>query len=139
MLCRVFAAIHYRINAVCLPLGSSPRMTPNEESRLLAIVLKRVEGGAKSPPHVRWLSAITWLLLVAAFVALFQFVPRVGPVVYVVAGVSCMLGILTSFVVIYKHSLKQWPVLSPFIKVEEVKRRIGELNPNKSLERTPEG
>ena len=114
-------------------------MTPNEESRLLAIVLKRIEGGQKSPTHVRWLSVVAWLLLVAAFVVLFQLAPRVGPVVYVVAGVGCTLGVLTSFVVIYKHSLKQWPVLAPFIKADEVKRRIDELKPNKSLERTREG
>jgi hypothetical protein len=113
-------------------------MTPNEESRLLTIVLQRIEGGQESPAHVRWLSAIAWLLLVAAFVALFQLAPRVGPVLYVVAGIGCVLGVLTSFVVIYKHSLKQWPVLSPFIKVDEVKRRIDELKPNKSLERTRE-
>jgi len=114
-------------------------MTPTEESRLLTIVLKRIEDGPKNPAHVRWLSVIAWLLLVAAFVVLFQLAPRVGPVLYVVAGISCVLGVLTSFVVIYKHSLKQWPVLSPFIKVDEVKRRISELKPNKSLERTREG
>jgi len=113
-------------------------MTPNEESRLLTIVLKRTEGGAEGPAHVRWLSAISWLLLVAAFVALFQLAPRIGPVLYVAAGIGCILGVLTSFVVIYKHSLKQWPVLSPYIKIDEVKRRIAELKPNTSLERTRE-
>jgi hypothetical protein len=111
-------------------------MTSNEESRLLAIVLKRIEGGAKSPAHVRVLSVTTWLLLVAGFVALLQLVPRIGPIVYVVAGIGCILGILTSFVVIYQHSLKQWPVLAPYIKVDELKRRMAELNPDKSPERT---
>jgi hypothetical protein len=106
-------------------------MTPSEESRLLTIVLKRIEGDQQSSFHARWLSVAVWLFLVAAFVALFQLAPRFGPVIYAVTGVGFILGVLTSFVVIHKHSLKQWPLLSPYIKVEEVKRRIDELKPDK--------
>jgi hypothetical protein len=111
-------------------------MTPTEESRLLTVVLKRADAGHKPAAQARWLYVATWLGLVAAFVALFQLAPRLGSIVYVVAGVSGILGVLTSFVVIHRHSLKQWPVLAPYIKVDEVQRRIDELKPNKSLERT---
>src|SRR5687768_14211634 len=113
-------------------------MTPAEELRLLTNVLKRIESDHKGSSPARWLSVATWLLLVAGFIALFQLAPRVGPVVYVVAGIGCFLGVLASFAVIYKHSLKQWPVLSSFIKADEVKRRISELTPDKSLKRTRE-
>jgi hypothetical protein len=111
-------------------------MTPSEELRLLSTVLKRIEGGAATTAGGRWLSAVGWLVLVAFFMALFQLAPRLGPVVYVLVGVGCIVGVLTSFLVLYKHSLKQWPALAPFIKVDEVKRRINELKPNTSLERT---
>lgn len=111
-------------------------MTPAEESRLLTSILKRVESDPKVAAHTRWLYMANWLVLVAAFVVLFQIGPRIGSVVYVVAGVGGILGALTSFVVIHKHSLKQWPVLLPFIKADEIKHRIGELKSNNSLERT---
>jgi hypothetical protein len=114
-------------------------MTPTEESRLLTIILKRVKSDPKVASHARWLSGVNWLVLVAAFIALFQVGPRVGPIVYVVAGVAGVLGVLTTFVVIHKRSLQQWPVLAPFIKADEIARRISELKPNKSLERTREG
>ena len=111
-------------------------MTPTEELRLLTVVLKRIEGGPKTPPHVRWISIGNWLVLVAAFVALFRIGPRVGPIVYVVAGVGGFLGMLTCAVMVYERSLKQWPILSSFIKADEVKLRIEQLSPDKSLERT---
>jgi hypothetical protein len=70
---------------------------------------------------------------------LFSIAPSVGSIIYVVAGVAGVLGVLTSFAVIHRRSLQQWPVLAPFIRADEVRRRINELKPNKSLERTREG
>ena len=113
-------------------------MTSSEESRLLTIVLKRIEHPPSRSTSALWLKVCVWLLLVLAFVVLFSFVPRIGPAIYVVAGVSGALGILVSFVVIHARSFAQWPVMAPYIKVEEIKLRIAELKPNKSLERTRE-
>jgi hypothetical protein len=112
-------------------------MTNTEELRLLAGVLKRIE----QPPRFKsalWLRVCVWLLLVVSFVALFGFASQAGPVIYVVAGVSGLFGIIASFTVIHARSLAQWPVLAQFIKAEEIKLRIAELKPNKSLERTRE-
>jgi hypothetical protein len=66
-------------------------MTNTEELRLLAVVLKRIEQptGMKS---ALWLKVCVWLLMVVSFVALFGFASRVGPVIYVVAGISGFLG-----------------------------------------------
>ena len=77
-----------------------------------------------------------WLLLVAAFVVLFSLAPSLSPAVFLVAGVSGLLGVLAAFAVLRKASLKQWPVLAPFIKADEIKLRISQLKPNTSLERT---
>ena len=113
-------------------------MTSTEELRLLAVVLKRIE----QPPRLKsalWLRVFVWLILVVSFVALFGFASRIGSVIYVVAGISGLLGIVASFTVIHARSLAQWPVLAHYIKAEEIKLRIEELKPNKSLERTREG
>jgi hypothetical protein len=110
-------------------------MTSTEELRLLAVVLKRIE----QPPRFKstlWLRVCVWLLLVVSFIALFGFASRIGPIIYVVAGISGLLGIIASFTVIYARSLAQWPVLAQYIKAEEIKLRIAELKPNTSLERT---
>jgi hypothetical protein len=111
-------------------------MTPTEELRFLTVVLKRIEGGNRAAARSIWLLVATWLLLVAAFVVLFSLASSLGSTVFVVAGVSGLLGVLTAFVVIRKASRKQWPVLAPFIEVEEIKLRINELKPNTSFERT---
>ena len=112
-------------------------MTRSEELKLLAVVLKRVEQPPRSGSAI-WLRVSVWLLLVVSFVVLFSFTSRVGSVIYVVAGIGGLLGIIASFTIIYVRSLSQWPVLARYIKVEDVKLRIAELNPNNSLERTRE-
>jgi hypothetical protein len=114
-------------------------MTPTEEARLLSDLLKRIESGQGGSRHARLFAIANWVLLVVAFIALFQIAPRVGSIVYVVAGVAGILGVLTSFVVINGRAIEQWPVLAPFIRADEVRRRLEELKPNKSLERTREG
>ena len=102
-------------------------MTPKEETRLLSGVLKRLEGDSGISNHGRWFAIVNWLILVAAFVALFSIGPRVGTIVYVVACVACLLGVTTSLVVIYQRSVEQWPVLSRFISADEIRRRLDEL------------
>ena len=113
-------------------------MTRTEEARLLSAVLKRIESGNASR-RGNWFAVINWLLLVLAFIVLFSLAPRAGFITYVVAGVAGALGVLTSFAVIRRRSLQQWPVLAPFIRADEVRRRLNELKPNTSLERTREG
>ena len=113
-------------------------MTNTEELRLLAVVLKRIEQPTRLKSTL-WLKVCIWLLLVVSFVALFGFASRVGPVIYVVAVISGFLGVIASFTGIYARSLVQWPVLARYVKAEEIKLRIAELKPNKSLERTREG
>jgi hypothetical protein len=110
-------------------------MTKTEELRLLTIVLKRIEQPTRSKSAL-WLKVCIWLLLVVSYVVLFGFASRVGPIIYVVAGISGFLGIIASFTVIHARSLVQWPVLARYVKAEEIKLRIAELKPNKSLERT---
>lgn len=113
-------------------------MTPTEEARLLSVVLKRIESSNTGSRHGNWFAVANWLLLVLAFIALFSLAPRAGTVIYVVAGVAGVLGVLTSFAVIHRRSLKQWPVLAPFIRAEEIRRRIAELKPDASLGPTRE-
>jgi hypothetical protein len=114
-------------------------MTPSEEVRLLSALLERIEGGKRTSRRARRFAIVNWLLLVVAFIALFDVGPRVGSIVYIVAGVASVLGILTSYVVIQRRSLQQWPVLAPFIRADEVRRRIIELKPDNSPERPREG
>jgi hypothetical protein len=113
-------------------------MTATEETRLLQIALKRIEVTQHGASKARWLLIGTWVCLVAAFVALFQLAPQYGKVIYFVAGMSCLAGVLASFSFIHAHSLKQWPVMAPHVNADSVRRRIEELKPNKSLERTRE-
>jgi hypothetical protein len=110
-------------------------MTNTEELRLLAVVLKRIEQPTRMKSAL-WLKVCVWLLMVVSFVALFGFASRAGTVIYVVAGISGFLGVIASFTVIHARSLAQWPVLAQYVKAEEIKLRIAELKPNKSLERT---
>jgi hypothetical protein len=113
-------------------------MTSTEELRLSQVVLKRVEHPSRSKSGLL-LKVCVWLFLVVSFVTLFAFASQIGPVIYVVAGISGLLGVIASFTVIHVRSLAQWRVLARYIKSEEIKLRIAELKPNTSLERTREG
>ncbi len=113
-------------------------MTPAEEAQLLKVVLARLQDNRYGERKARWLLIGTWLGLVAAFAILFQLAPLHGRVKYVIAGIGAIIGILASFSYIHAHSLKQWPVLARYVDTEGVMRRLNELTPNTSFERTRE-
>ncbi|WP_020557996.1 hypothetical protein [Thiofilum flexile] len=102
-------------------------MTRTEEVRLLTALIKRAEDSPSGLRRARLLAFANWLLLVAAGIALLQIAPCGGAVVYIVAGVAVALGFTTGFVFLYQQSFQQWPVLAPFIRTEEVRRRLEEL------------
>lgn len=114
-------------------------MTPREEVRLLSSVLKRIQGPPIGRAILRCLPIASWLILVIAFFALSRLAPGIGPIIYVIVFCAAMLGALASFLFVYLHSTKQWPVLSQFVDGEGIKRRLDELKHNNAPDRTREG
>jgi hypothetical protein len=114
-------------------------MTPIEEARFLTAVLKSVDvPPQRGETFIRRLRIGIWLVLVVAFTFLFQIARDGGVVICVVAFVALILGVVSAALTVQARSLRQWPVISPFVDVEGIRRRLSDLKHNNSLERTCE-
>ena len=115
-------------------------MTPDEETRVLAWLIKRIK---LSPERAETIASRVrvglWLALVVLFMFLFSSLRSSGMTIVVVGLVFSVVGLITGLLLAYASSLRQWNVIIPHVNQESAARRLDDLKPNKSLERTREG
>ena len=115
-------------------------MTTNEETRVLQWLRKRA---SVAPERAESLSAririAMWIALVVFFVFLFGFASSGGTTITIVGFIAFAVGTISGFLLAYASALKQWNVIIPHVNQECIERRLNDLKPNKSLERTREG
>ena len=102
-------------------------MSPLQEKRLLFALLKRLEKPSASATLAKWLRVVLWLVLVVAFMVLFQLAPHAGRSLLYVALGSAFLGIITTGVLVYLASIKQWSAIRKHLSIASIKERISEL------------
>ena len=102
-------------------------MTPHQERRVLSALLKRAERSVVTSTAARFACLVLWLLLVGAFMALFQLAPHAGRSVLYIAVGSAVLGAIGAWLLFYLAALKQWPLIQAHLNAESIRNRLREL------------
>ena len=115
-------------------------MTVNEEARILAWLKKGVSIAPDRAESVSTRIRVgLWIALVVFFVILFGSASSGASTVTIVGFVSFAVGVTSGVLLTYANGLRQWNAIVPHVNGESVERRISDLKPNTSLERTREG
>ncbi|MGO0999400.1 hypothetical protein [Lysobacter sp. CA196] len=103
-------------------------MFNTNERQVLTELLKRL--GQIDPPlsASRWFLAAAWVVLVLFFLVLFQVVERyqVGPMG--LAFGSAVLGSVTTLVLLYSSSARQWFCIRKHLNEQSIRARLRELD-----------
>jgi hypothetical protein len=102
-------------------------MTPQTEARVLRQLQRQLEGGIPRIYRSPWSEVALWLVLVIAFMVLFQLGERIHPLA--LAIVSSFIGIAAGVFGFMRLVAKQWPVVQPHINRESVASRLQQLGP----------
>jgi hypothetical protein len=102
-------------------------MTPFEEKKYLAAVLKQIDSGPPKAFQSFWTDLIVWLIAAAIFLAIFVAGEKLHPLVRILIPVFVGIG-LGAFGFL-QLAAKQWPYLRQHVNRESIVGRLSELEP----------
>lgn len=102
-------------------------MTPTEERKYLAEILKLIDSGAPKAFQSFWVGLALWISAAAIFFAIFVAGDKVHPLVSLF--ISAFVGIALGAFTLAKLAAKQWPYLRNHVNRESVMGRLSELEP----------